>query len=451
MNSFFLNLKQKFHNISIVVYLIVSISFSMTLVAQQTMSLGSLQFVLPNADATMASRSIRMKIANKNLNSLYYNLVGGIAFTQQAIPDFTVRQLDVYYSKSDNMAHMEINGQDIIIPLELFELRPIVNFANSDYDVVMTMYGKQYGIMNDSESQEILFHPAFVDDIMGLRLLQVDAMSILSGQNGCFPAYSKDTLCMTISERKKYVRLNAQFEKEGSNYLSKAKDAYHYINTIISRKYESYIYTDINQPIHFNITNKSITFNGMPYYQFSKSTTNEMDPMMYYYQVKYLLKNYDTYMKPFFDLLDISGLHKDTINAYKEAIKVGLNSFSDIVNQSDKTDEQKADELMKLIYEGYDDLEDAELAQLCMGIISAACPFYVSADDITAELKSQSEIVRQLNPIVYQEVDDVCHWTALFRYIKTKNPSVWHQFVTQVNSSKQKVPKLLTPISVNYY
>lgn len=442
-------LKKSFRNMILLGTMIVNL-FSVTwLSAQQTMSLGNLQFVLPDESATMASRTIRMRMGGTdNINSLFYNIVGGIAFCQQAIPDLAVKNIDVYYSSRDNKAHLSINGKNIIIPIEMFELQPIVNFTNSDDNVLMTMYGGQYGFYNNTEAQQILFHPAFIDNMMGLRLLQVDAMTPLNGTNGYFPVYEGDTFCLTNSEFERYTKLNNQLEANGNSYIENAQIAYQEIKP---ENISSYIYTDINQPIHFSIANNNIVFHGLPYYQFSTITENEVDPLSYYYYYKSLC-NYIEKMTPqvideelepykeYYSDEEISDM-KELMLMCKELINPYCGTLEIIDGQSDKTEEQKAVEFFAII-QG----ENGELSGLFNSYLALLFPMQVSADDITNNLRDKPELVRNLNPIVYQEVDDICQWSALFRYIKVKNPSAWAKFVSQVNSATPEGPAVRTPI-----
>jgi hypothetical protein len=106
MKTFVSLLKNVARNTALAAIMVFNI-FSAPLVdAQQTMRLGDLQWVLPNANATMATRSIRMKIPPTGINSLAYYIVGGVAFGQIAVPDFTIQNLDIYFSSSDEKAHL---------------------------------------------------------------------------------------------------------------------------------------------------------------------------------------------------------------------------------------------------------------------------------------------------------------------------------------------------------
>lgn len=487
MKTIYTLFTKRSRNIFEALLLVINLLFSNWLCSQQTMSLGNLRFVLPDETATMDSRTIRMKMAKGINSSLNFNLVGGVAFTQQAIPDFKVRKMDVYYSSEDSKAHLKINRKDIVIPLEMFELQPIVNFADSEDEVVVTLFGTSYGTINNQKSQQILFHPAFIDNIMGLRLLQVDAMTMLGGRNGEFPIFEKDSYCLTKSEREKYELLYKQLESRGSSYSNNAIEAYLQIKSIIGGSgTNSYIYTDIDEPIHFSIVNDSVMFSGMPYYQFNNRVENEINPLFCYYNItktdRVKLASYIESLSklttlvliwqriyPDYSTSNILSILQNMDNltySQREMFKSEVekhyyyystsqlilvayykcfNVFTKLDNQPGKTDEQKAHEFVQRIQEKQKDL-DPELAQAIQSALAIEFPMCAVNVETTNNLRERPELVRQLNPIVYQEVDDICQWGALFRYIKANYPSAWQKFVKQVNEIKSDAPTVKTPI-----
>lgn len=388
--------------------------------AQQMMSLGNLQFVLPNADAAMQSRTIRLKMAGADIAS-YYQLVGGIAFTQQAVPSFNIESIGISYSEVDRTSRVSINGNEIVIPLEMYELQPIVNFADSDDNVAMTMYGNRYGFLNGMLCYDILFHPAFIDNLMGLHLLHVDAMVPLDGTNGEFPIYD-DSWCITDSEFQEYTEINSKLLKDGTNYFDYAEAAYKEIMSVTSEEFSSYIYTDFEQPIHFSVTDGEIIFDGLPYYQFADSKTDETS----------LYRS----MKLYADIL--SGSQYELSDDETDFV----NYIYSVDNQPDKTEEEKAEEFIRNLEEESGDPDATE------EILSALFTLWVSEDEITEELRTKPELPRSLNPVVYGEVDKICQWTALFRYIKEKNPSSWNKFVDVISQCDPDAENVITPISI---
>ena len=76
-------------------------------------------------------------------------------------------------------------------------------------------------------------------------------------------------------------------------------------------------------------------------------------------------------------------------------------------------------------------------------------PLYEEFHEVTEELKAEPVLIRLLNPIIYEEVDDICHWASLFRYVKSKAPSAWKKFVSDIKSIPLPPPAVKTPVSLN--
>ena len=457
MNTLLSQLKSGIRNIVVVLAALVCILSGSTLFAQQTMSLGNLQFVLPNADATIASRAIRMKMAGGSISSSYYKIIGGIAFTQTAIPDFDISSISLQYSNGKATAY--INGESFIIPLEPFILSPTVKFADSGYDVVMTMYGTSYGSSIGEEKESILFHDAFIDNIAGLRLLQVDALYQLGGSNGHFPIFSNDEYCLTDSERREYRLQNERLLAQNSGYSLSAQKAYTDISEIISDEFNSFIYTDIGQPIHFKCDGRQLSITGLPYYQFSRYS-DKAEPVDEYYWYKNLMENYDTFfdvLKQSTDLMKAyaSWFSPDAVSEiqdvdYKALLAPLKDIFNEVASNPYKTDEQKAAEFARKKDAWKASISNPQAVEFVDSFTQLATifsPMWESADDITYSLRNKPELVRALNPIVYSEVDQICQWSAFFRYVKEKSPSSWRQFFVQVSSAHIDAPSVQTPVS----
>jgi hypothetical protein len=84
-------------------------------------------------------------------------------------------------------------------------------------------------------------------------------------------------------EYEKYLEIEKELQTQGTSYSVVAQQAYKEIDSIIGGKANSYIYTDIEQPIHFSAKDNGIVFEGLPYYQFS---TTEIDTLGLYYSFK---------------------------------------------------------------------------------------------------------------------------------------------------------------------
>lgn len=343
--------------------------------AQIAISLGDLKCVLPNTNARTESRTLKMKMSGPDISSTQFGLVGGIAFTQVAVPTMNVNSIDL--SLNASKCYVRINGVKYAVPLEMFKLIPIVNFADSDYDVVMTMFGKHYGKVTGTVTEDILFHDAFLDTMMGLRLFQVDAMNKLGTSNFELPAID-GTICLNDSEKDVYNNMTSRYGFD--DYMEFSKDAY----SMISKKMKecqvrSYIYTDIDATINFSVSGNEIVFDGLPYFQFCKANSESADRL--------------------------------AMGIYRNLLQI-------------------------LFFAFHDDLYEAGQDEL------------VSENICTDWLRSNPDLVRDLNPFVYSEVDEICRWASLFRYVKKHNPKKWKRFVSKVNKRKMNGMQVQTPVAM---
>ena len=172
---------------------------SVSVFAQQSMSLGDLEFVMPNEKVLRTNRTLHMKMARTGISSRVIAKVGGVAFIQTAEPDFNVKSLSLGVDYSNNAAYATINDSIYIIPLEIWELQSIVNYANQDNNAAVTLYG--------NDDVRIQYHEAFIDNLMGLRILQADLMLtdfLKYSDRGKFPAYSDGEFIFSPNEKNRY-------------------------------------------------------------------------------------------------------------------------------------------------------------------------------------------------------------------------------------------------------
>lgn len=291
---------------------ILTVLASIPTSAQQSMSLGSLQFVMPTQRTVRANRTIHMRMARTGISARVIARVGGVAFIQTAEPDFKVNSLSLGINYSKNNAFTVINDTTYIIPLEVWELLSIVNYANQEDNAAVTLFG--------NNGTRIQYHDAFLDNLMGLRILQTDL--ILTGflrpaDRGKLPAYSDGRFILSPNEEIKYkswnhfdsLRYDAPYDIVSQYY------SYKVINAIdsIGENYDTYIYTDYDQPIKFNHSYGKIEFDGRPYYRFASRDSALVDTLEMYYELKNFVDTFNLQRQRFKDL-SISKVFKKSDN-----------------------------------------------------------------------------------------------------------------------------------------
>lgn len=388
-------MKNKFYFLSLFV-LIPLLLCAQTL---EGLSLGDITFVKPSPDMTMASRSLRMRLSTEKIPSDFYTKVGGVAFIQTATPTFDVKSLKLDCNLAENNAYTTINGHTYQIPLEVWQLQPIVEFVDDHNNAAITIYG--------DEDSRIKMHEAFLDKLIGLRLLQTDLLPSLGMHNqGKYPVFDNGEYIMTQTEKHTYHNLHIQglsdmlrdilgpeltnemiyqikehietlsadlgkIDPSTADYkeletfyaelrillLSNASSVIDYLNHIFNSVLEgqnTYIYTDFDQDITFNLDNSTglIKFDGKPYYRFAAIEKSSTDTIV------------------------------------------------------------------------------------------------TEATNLTNYLKEEGAVfIYWSNPLIYHESETICQWSAFFRYVKQNHPMVWQDFKKQVKSLTYDAPYVWTPIN----
>lgn len=258
---------------------------SVTISAQQSMSLGSLKFVMPNQSVVRSSRSLHMRMASTGISARIIARVGGVAFVQTAEPGFVVKSLKLGVDYNKNNAYAVINDTTYEIPLEVWELQPIVNYANQEDNAAVTLFG--------NADSRIQYHEAFLDNLMGLRMLQTDLILtdfLKSSDRGKLPMYSDGRLILSPNEEKEYMAWNTVDSLfYGMSYEDISRYSFYKVihaMDSIGESYDTYIYTDYDQPIKFYIQKNEIKFDGFPYYRFASRDSALVDTLEMYYELK---------------------------------------------------------------------------------------------------------------------------------------------------------------------
>lgn len=231
------------------------------------MNLGSLSLIKPSASLSHAKRTVNVRIATTGISSRVWAKVGGVAFVQTAIPDFEVESLELKCDTEENLAYVLINGDYYRIPLEIWQLKPIIEYADDENNAAVTLYG--------DDGVRIKYHSAFVDELLGLRLLQTDLMlasNMLPDQDrGKFPA-DENGYIMSNAEREKYDLLNRLYGIFYMDYQTMSLAMSMEINEIVDsvgEVFDTYIYTDWGEDIYFSLADSTVSFTGEPYYRFA--------------------------------------------------------------------------------------------------------------------------------------------------------------------------------------
>lgn len=388
-------MKKSCHAFRVIFCSFMIMAMSLSLLAQRSMSLGDLKFVLPSADMQMASRTFDIKMATTGIAPSVFRTVGGVAFIQTAVPSFEINDLELSCSIINNRATVIINDTVYILPLEVWQLQSIVNFADATGNAAVTLYG-------DEESL-IKYHKAFIDNLMGLRLLQVDLMLLN---------------CRFFTDMMMFPALDGE-------YILSPNERY---------KYEHRVYRDAMMPAY----------------------------MEYIINEQKVRVDYDNYVVSGRIDPDIIS-YKDFLSSvrYSEKKRVSYKQLSDfyyslVVCQKIPKLFHGAIPSYTYIYTDYG--QQVNFSSIDQNIVFDSTPYYLFAhwagngsvavidEEWTSICKQMSDIIFLINPIVYDSAIKCCQWSAFFRYVKENYPDEWRSFKADVRRLKYDAPEVVTPI-----
>ena len=469
------------------------------------MYLGDLAFVKAKPSIAMEQRTLNMKMSTTGINYDFYSKVGGVAFVQTAIPEFDVNTISC--DVVDSVSYVIVNGKSYEIPLENWMLKSIVAYVNSDMNAAVTLYG--------DDEIPIKYHPAFIDNLLGLRLLQTDML-----MSGMFsradlakiPTFDNRREIITHKESKsiggrKYKRM-LEYEKLSALAFIEIDKYFESIND----KPNTYVYTDYGETISFSANDSlGIQFHGSPYYRFAQIGPDTLEAVKLissfvdsielrkeiYYQygdtwifdndyysylldLKQLIKNKEKLMKNARQIFRNLNYSNDEALLFDEWMKymmgsasntkvsnynglMGMNQMTkDLLELLKKNDmyltplisELSFVEIVK--YMGIEQDEEME-SQMGEANIMLALKWHIwkNAPDAVTELPIMTDVfkneecrgmIHDINPLIINEAELTCQWSALFRYVKEKNPDGWQVFVRKVSSLNDNLPEDLRTI-----
>ena len=100
--------------------------------------------------------------------------VGGVNF--EGVVDLSAYTIDLDYEEDNqdgSRAIVTIDGQKFTLPLHDWQLKPIVQYADSPYTAAVSIFGEG---PDPDRYRYIDYHPAFEDTHLGARLLQADIL-----------------------------------------------------------------------------------------------------------------------------------------------------------------------------------------------------------------------------------------------------------------------------------
>jgi hypothetical protein len=362
-----------------------------------------------------ASLSLKARAVTENANR-------GISFRTTATPGKNLKNERVSLDYANGKLVVTVGSQSFYPELPVWQLVPIAIFANSAYTVAYLAAGDT---VNNKEAQ-CKYHPAFLNSLLGLRLFEADLLN------------QPDIIWnIPIDAQRNY--LLAQSEK---NYTPEANDdildtLYDYLVGNRS-KFSSYVLTDKEANITFDIDKSEFKLSGTPYYSFSKTEINASNVNKIRKQLEdcynEIDKNAELFLQDKYSPeLDSRKHLTELLQALEENKNLEKNNPYAIfyIRKNVKT------------LKSLNGLTDNEI-----GIA------FTPLDNYTNTFKQHWPLLKTYNPLVYTAVENTAQWTAFFRYVSKTNPNNWKSFIGKINNIKiTDAPTIKTPTAfeINYF
>ncbi|GHT61040.1 hypothetical protein FACS189451_02260 [Bacteroidia bacterium] len=352
----------------------------------------------------------------------FHEGISGIAFESVATPSRAIGNNKISLDYESDKFSVTIGDQKIYPEIPDWQLIPTVTFADSPYQVLYSPLGDT---IRNKEAQ-CRYYPAFLNTLAGLRLFEADLLNL--------PNILWD---LPKDSEGKYIF--AQSEKPYTPQENKAIEQKLYDDLCGDvRPFSSFVLTDKNANISFEVKNSQLQFTGHPYYLFTKNESDlehidnlKKDLDQTYTDIEtnskiFLGSKYTPNLDP---RKNLGGLLKvlkenrneETFNPY---------SIHEVVSAISKLDSLNL-------------LSDAEI-----GIKISVLNQY------SAAFNGNWELLKKYNPPVYSTVENIAQWAAFFRYVKKTNPASWNGFVRKISGRIIKdAPKVDTPTAyeINYF
>jgi hypothetical protein len=372
---------------------------------------------------TFLSPSARMltEKADINDNAFYFD-VGGIVFEAIAKPAENLENEKVSLDYSDGRLIINLAGENFYPVLPDWQLVPIANFADTPYQSAFSALGDTVG----NKEAQCKYHPAFLDNLLGLRLFQADLLNRL------------DIIWeIPIDARRNY--LFAQSETGYTPHLDTL--IYQKLYADLSggqKKFSSYVLTDKDVNINFEIRDSKFQLNGVPYYYFIKMEVNEVRIKMLRSKLEMCYEEIDSYAKLFLRDKYTSELNpRNNLKGLLAAVNA---------NKKNESFNPYAAHYLRMSINKLDSMNRMSNEDIGVRINPL--------DVFSNEFKKDWPVLKEYNPLVYSAVENTARWAAFFRYVKNSNPENWQLFLKKVNGIKfLGAPSINTPTSyeINYF
>jgi hypothetical protein len=362
--------------------------------------------------------------------------VGGVAFGQVAAPSASLRVKSLTISYDAGLEDcqrlvLHINERRVFAPVCDWVLIPTAAFADDPEDqaALVTAFGrlddeKAAKLVTENKGYVFNYHPAIVDTLLGLRLMQADLLLI------------DDNTADLPQKQGRYLLGRGETEPNIRAQTAAWMDVAARLHRLTRRHgpFRSYVLGDDAVPVSFDANSGRLSFTGEPTYRFWRYRSDARS----HREVARVQK------------LMARETRKER-SRYEEARRRGGPAFDGRAWLSARIVQLGSDVL--------DDLNEPEFRQM---LASASLEELLKLLDEIAPISWQRAVVlldkefstlwkeqspRSLNRAVFDAATQTMRYAAFFRYVRRNHPGSWAAFRRGIKDVRP-LPAVKTPTTV---
>jgi len=312
----------------------------------------------------------------------YASRVGGISLEATAKLDPSLEGLALYLEYAEtkpdgSRLEIKIGDQKTTARLYDWQLVPIARFADSGLAGVVSLFGPK----NTEHEYHIVYHPAFKDTLIGMRLLQADIL-LMSLQNFSQLPTSNGRLILGPGEKPPQQKP-----------ISEATNSIQALLTV--HNVDSWIITDVDQVPIVKIHQGKLELKNEPYF--------------FFWRVDH--ENYE-------EINRLKGEYNRQVTDYNQQVEKLKREF-------DTGETILGRRVLADIKKNLEELKNQ---------ISQKEPKLIPLDEAKKAVQAKRPTLISLVPPVFVALDNTASFASFFRLVKQKNPDSWKLFLKELET-----------------
>lgn len=341
-----------------------------------------------------------LKVSGSVRSYAFVSAVGGVGFSAVAEPGPALagRGLTLRYDRSrpdGSRLVLEVGGESVRVELPDWQLVPIARYADSEYDACISLFGDH----GTDDVYDVVYHPAFENQLLGVRLFQADILLMDLDETWRLPSFGGKVLLgagETAPERP---------SPEVHNRIIRALSA---------AEFRSWVFTDDGQPMRADVVDGALRLTGDPYYYFWQADLTAVDGMVRRADGMEGERKVER--------------HNLLVGRYNALVQAGGGDAAELRSLAAEI------ERLSVEIDAYN-----ELVERINGYEPEVEP--VAA---TGELRRIGETLRSFNPAVIEAANRTARFAAFFRWVKREHPAAWRKLLDQLVAVATE-PQVTTP------